>query len=95
MKISNKTTVVVAEDIISCELEGEAAILNMSDGTYYGLNPIGSKIWNWIQKPTKLDEIVTLVMKEYEVDTEICQIDVQKLINDLLSHGLVKLNADT
>ncbi|MTK63719.1 MAG: PqqD family protein [Methanobacterium sp.] len=95
MKISNKTTVVVADDIISCELDGEAAILTMNDGIYYGLNPIGAKIWNLIQKPIKINEIISVIMKEYNVETERCQIDIQTLINDLLNHGLVKVNADT
>ena len=50
-KITRDTIVVVADEVVSCDLDGEAAILDIKDGIYYGLDPIGAKIWNLIQKP--------------------------------------------
>jgi len=49
-KISINSTVMVADDVVSCDLDGEAAILNLKDGVYYGLDPVGAKIWNLINK---------------------------------------------
>ena len=49
-KISINSTVMVADDVVSCDLDGEAAILNIKDGVYYGLDPVGAKIWNLINK---------------------------------------------
>ena len=83
---------VVADDVVSCDLDGEAAILNLKDGVYYGLDPIGAKIWNLIQKPRVLNEIVEMIFSEYDVDKNRCKSDIFDLIEDLLDNGLVKVN---
>ena len=63
-KISIDTSVVVADDVVSCDLDGEAAILNLKDGVYYGLDPIGAKIWNLIQNPRTLNDVVEKIWEE-------------------------------
>ena len=58
-KITLSSRVEVAQEVVSCDLAGEAAILNMKDGVYYGLDPVGASIWNRIQKPALLVDVVT------------------------------------
>ena len=41
--ISDRSIVVAAKDQVSCDLAGEAAILNMKNGVYYGLDPVGAE----------------------------------------------------
>ena len=91
-KISIDSTVVVADEIVSCDLDGEAAILNIKDGVYYGLDPIGAKIWNLIQKPRVINDIAKIIWDEYDVDKDQCKIDILELIRELLNNGLVKIN---
>ncbi len=91
-KITIDSTIVVADDVVSCDLDGEAAILNIKDGIYYGLDPIGAKIWNLIQKPNTINRIIQVIIEEYDVKTEECQIDIFELIEQLLDNGLVKIN---
>lgn len=92
IEILNKSAVVVDEDVVSCDLDGEIAILNMKNGVYYGLNPVGSQIWNLLQKPKTVEELSEAICKDYDVEKETCRKDVSKLIEDLLDNGLVKLN---
>jgi hypothetical protein len=91
-KISIYSTLVVADDVVSCDLDGEAAILNLKDGVYYGLDPIGAKIWNLIQKPIKLNDVVEIIWDEYDVDINRCKDDIFELVEELLNNGLVKVN---
>jgi hypothetical protein len=49
--ISLETTVVATKEQASTDLGGEAAILNLRNGVYYGLDPVGARIWNIIQEP--------------------------------------------
>ena len=69
-KITRDTIIVVADEVVSCDLDGEAAILNIKDGIYYGLDPVGAKIWNLIQKPLVIDEIIKIILNEYDVDKD-------------------------
>jgi len=50
-------------DQLSCDLAGEATILNLANGMYYTLNPIGTRIWNLIQQPKTLREINERVIR--------------------------------
>jgi hypothetical protein len=91
-KISIYSTLVVADDVVSCDLDGEAAILNLKDGVYYGLDPVGAKIWNLIQEPRVLNEVVEIIWDGYDVDINRCKDDIFELVEELLNNGLVKVN---
>jgi len=91
-KISIDSSVVVADEVVSCDLDGEAAILDLKDGIYYGLDPIGAKIWNFIQKPKLVKDIIKTIYDEYDIDQERCKDDIFELIEQLLDNGLVKIN---
>ena len=50
--ISGSSIVVAAKAQVSCDLEGEAAILHRDSGVYYGLDPVGARIWRLVQALT-------------------------------------------
>ena len=91
-KITINSIVVVADEVVSCDLDGEAAILDIKDGIYYGLDPVGAKIWNLIQKPIVLEEIIKIILNEYDVDKDQCTNDIFELIEELLDNRLVKVD---
>ena len=82
--------VVVSQDQVSCELGGEAAILNLKAGVYYGLNEVGARIWKLIQEPKRVSEIRDTILEEYEVEPDQCEVDVIVLLQDLLDNGLIE-----
>ena len=38
----------VAGEVVATDLGDEAAILNLKDGVYYGLDPVGARVWSLI-----------------------------------------------
>ncbi len=52
------STIVTAREQVSTDLVAETAILNLQTGQYYGLNPMGAFIWDFIQQPKTVHEIV-------------------------------------
>ena len=85
------STVSVSSEVVSCDLVDEAAILNMKDGIYYGLNPVGACIWNLIQKPIKVSDILDVLIDEYDVERDVAQADLMELLEQLLEKELVKV----
>ncbi len=85
------STVSVASEVVSCDLVDEAALLNMKDGVYYGLNPVGARIWELIQKPIKVSGILEVLVDEYDVERDVCQADLMELLEQLLEKELVKV----
>jgi hypothetical protein len=82
--------VVVSQDQVSCELGGEAAILNLKAGVYYGLNEVGARIWKLILEPKRVSEIRDTILEEYQVEPDQCEADVMVLLQDLLDNGLIE-----
>ena len=89
--ISDRSVVVAAKDQVSCDLAGEAAILNIKNGIYYGLDPVGARIWSLMQEPRAVAEIQNTITGEYDVEPERCARDLQSLLEQLLAEGLIEV----
>lgn len=89
--MSPTAMVVVSQDQVSSDLAGESVILNLKSGTYYGLNEVGSRVWELIQEPKTVQDIYDSILQEYDVEVQTCQRDVQTLLNDLLTAQLVEI----
>jgi hypothetical protein len=90
--ISMDSIIKIMDNVVSCDLDGEVAILNMNDGIYYGLDPIGARIWDLIQNPIALGNILEIILEEYDVKYDQCKEDVLELIEKFHKNGLVKIN---
>ena len=88
--LSGRSIVVAAKEQVSCNLAEEAVILNLKAGVYYGLNPVGARIWNLIQEPRTVHEIRDAILEEYDVDPDRCESDLLVLLRDLAAKELIR-----
>ena len=72
----------VGEELVLLDYEGEA---------YYGLDPIGARIWELFGTAPAVGEIIETLLAEYEVTREVLTADLETLIADLEKNGLVKI----
>lgn len=89
--LSRSSIVVAAKNQVSCDLGGEAAILNVASGVYYGLNPVGARVWSLIQQPRSVDEVRQSLTSEYDVEEQVCESDLLALLEELLAAGLIEV----
>jgi hypothetical protein len=89
--ISFKAVVVACKDQVSCLLGNEAAILHMRSGLYYGLDPVGARVWNLLREPRRVEEILETLVAEYEVDPASCEADLLALLKNLHEEGLIEV----
>lgn len=76
---------------VSSTVEGEAVILHMASGVYYGLEPVGSHVWSLLQKgPHTVGELRDRVCERYDVTPDRAEADLRSLLDDLLAEGLVE-----
>ena len=85
------TRVAAARDQVSVEVDGEAVILNLADGVYYGLDPVGARVWALMEQPRTVAELVDAVVAEWEVDAPTAERDLLDLLADLAERGLVEV----
>jgi len=94
-KDMTEASVVVASDgITSTEIEGESILLDLEEGVYYGLNSVGGAIWEKIQEPVPIEDIVRAITDAYDVERGQCREDVLALVADLQENGLVDVHDD-
>lgn len=88
------TTITVPPDVLFHELDGEAVLLNLKTGKYYGLNEIGARLWGLLVKNPSLDTALQTLLEEYEVDDNRLRQDILRLIEDLAAQGLVEVQQE-
>ena len=79
-------------DQVSCDLSGEAVILNLNSGMYYGIDEIGAFIWSALDEPRTLEYLREIILQGYRVDKETCDRDVTAFLTDMQSAGLIEIN---
>ena len=90
MPLSNASIVTAVKDHVSCDLDGEAVILNVTSGVYYGLNAVGARIWALLQeKPRSIEQLRQVLLDEYDVDAERSEAQLFALLDELESKGLI------
>jgi hypothetical protein len=79
-----------ASDGVVCrELDGEAVLLNLDSGMYFGLDRIGTRIWQLVEEHGQLDAIVAALGEEYDAGPETLRQDVSDLLSALAARGLI------
>lgn len=78
---------------VYADLAGELAILNSKTGIYYGLDPVGARIWSLIIEFKNIREIKAILLEEYEVSPKQVEADLLTLLSDLSSKGLIEAAA--
>jgi hypothetical protein len=62
------------------ELDGEAVILNLESGSYFGLNAVGTRIWHLIQQDGHLKTVFDTLLREYDVEAAALERDLLDLV---------------
>ena len=82
------------QDVAAKVLEGEAIIINLSNGIYYSLDNVGGFIWEQIAAGLSLGEIVATVTAKYDVSAPQAQADLEQLAAQLVQEGIVAPDHD-
>ena len=67
----------------------EVVILNFYNGTYYGLDSVGTSVWKFIQEAKTISEVNEYILSNYEVEPKQCENDLLQLFNELEEHKLI------
>ena len=79
----------ISDGVVFRELDGEAVLLNLDSGMYFGLDRIGTRIWQLVEQHGQIDPIVTTLVDEYDADATVLREDVARLLGALTEKGLV------
>ena len=80
-----------ASDQLSSKLGNDVVILNLKSGVYYGLDPVGARVWELIQETKSVGAIRDVILNEFDVGQEQCEQDLNDLLADMQAQGLIRV----
>jgi hypothetical protein len=81
-------TVAVSDDAVFREIDGEAVVLNLETGMYYGLDEVGTCAWQAIAPSGTLRQGLSKILETFDVDRADGERDLLELASQLVGKGL-------
>jgi hypothetical protein len=79
----------IPPEVMARAVGDERVILDLASGTYFGLDPVGARIWELLGEGRTLGEVCDQILEEYEVTREELERDTLRLAQELAEQGLV------
>jgi len=89
MNLDQKIT--FADTVFAQEVDGEMVLLDMNSENYFGLDEVGTSIWQAMQEKENLKEVFEILLEQYEVEEDILKNDLITFVEKLEESGLVKV----
>ena len=80
-----------SEDVIAQQVGEEMVLLDLEAGVYYGLDPVGRRIWELLTEHRRLRVVFETMVEEYDVTPEVLQQDLLQLVQELQAKGLTQV----
>jgi Coenzyme PQQ synthesis protein D (PqqD) len=88
-RLSSDTVVTRSDGLIQAEIDNEVVALSIERGTCYGLNRVGSRIWNLLATPSRIGDVCATLLSDYAVDRNTCERQVLDLLEEMQAEGLI------
>lgn len=77
------------EQIIDGELDKNQVMMHIEKGKYYGLTPVGKRIWDLIEQPKSYEDILDVLLSEYDVTKEQCEQEVRPFLDKSVHYNII------
>ena len=87
--MTKETILVRKSEIYAADMNGETVMMDPTAGKYYNIGEVGGRIWELLEKPTCVSELLRILTEEYEVSPAQCEEDTLPFLQDLTDKGLL------
>ncbi len=89
MTLSMTARVSVPEYVLCQVLENESVLLNLETEHYYGLDEVGTRMWQLLDEHGDVGVVLERLLAEYDVDEATLRRDLTNLVDELAEEGLI------
>ena len=90
--LSLEHSVTVTDHTVFRELSGEAVLLQLDEGIYYGLDDVGTRLWQLMLEHTLLQRAFDAALAEFDVNADDLRRDLLDLAQQLVDRGLLSVS---
>lgn len=87
MNLDRKIT--VSPEVLYQEIDGEIVLLDLKSESYFGLDEVGARFWQLVERQKDFESVFEILLSEYEVEPERLRADLEQLVGELENAGLV------
>ena len=79
-------------DVIAAEADRDLVMVSIANGLYYGVSDVAREIWEAIEQPKKISDLIDDLTKAYNIDRAKCEQETLSFLEDLRSEGLLQVS---
>ena len=92
--IEMPTVITQTGPVVSADVDdGEKVMMSVEQGMYYGVDAVGSRIWELIEHPVSVSQLCDTLQEEFDVSCVICQQDVLNFLRELQKDALIEIRS--
>jgi hypothetical protein len=91
MQLNIDRSITVNRDVVFKEIDGEAVLLDLARGTYFGLDIVGTRVWQTIVEHGCARPAIAPLLEEFDVSAETLESDIVTLLGELRTNDLIRL----
>ena len=81
--------ITIPKSVLFQKVGEEVVLLSLDSGVYFGLDPVGARIWELIAAQKNLDEVAATIAEEYDAAREQIDTDLESLVRELQEKQLI------
>ncbi|HET8711638.1 MAG TPA: lasso peptide biosynthesis PqqD family chaperone [Spongiibacteraceae bacterium] len=78
-------------EIIATQADQDIVMVSLATGYYYGISEVGRDIWNAIEEPKRVSDLINDLTRNYEIDAQSCERETLEFLEELINEGLVQI----
>jgi hypothetical protein len=82
-------------EVIAAEADQDLIMVSVATGHYYGVSDVAREIWDAIERPKKISDLIADLTASYRIDSSLCEDETLSFLETLLDEGLLQVKNGT
>ena len=89
--LSLQSVIAQSPELVSTSIESQTALMSIVKGAYYGMDRVGSRVWELIEQPRAVSAVVDQLLTEFAVERPLCEQHVLAFLQTLAAADLLQV----
>ena len=77
--------------LVASEMDGDLVMMSIQHGKYFGISGVGTRVWELIEQPVSVGQIVAVICQEFDISESTCRNDMLAFSAELLAHKVAEV----
>ena len=88
--MNKKTTYKRNPELLAVDMDGETVMMDIESGNYFGINVVGSYIWEVLESEHTVEEIIVSLKTQFDIsESDTVQEDIISFLGNMVEKKLV------